>query len=81
LQKQLPTFAYIDKGLSDDQQSCILVKKGNFYGMGYLNDGILPDNINALQERLEPMPDNDYIRNLVYKHAATYPERCISYEH
>lgn len=79
LHKQLPTFAYIDKGISEDQQSCILVRKGNFYGMGYLSDGVLPDNIETLQEQLEPMPDNDYIRNLVYKHAATYPEKCVSF--
>ncbi len=79
LHKQLPTFAYVDKGISDDEQSCIFVNKGAFYGMGYLHDGVLPDNILELQEKLEPMPDNDYIRNLVYKHAAAFPEKCISF--
>ncbi len=79
LQKHLPTFAFIDKGIHEDEQSCILVRKGNFYGMGYINDGILPDDIDQLQEKLEPMPDNDYIRNLVFKHAAAYPERCVSF--
>src|SRR5690606_4275180 len=38
MQKHLPTFAYIDKGISEDEQSCILVKKGNFCGMGYITD-------------------------------------------
>lgn len=79
LHKQLPTFAYVDKGISDDEQSCIFVNKGAFYGMGYLHDGVLPDNILELQEKLEPMPDNDYIRNLVYKYAAAFPEKCISF--
>ncbi len=79
LQRQLPTFAYVDKGLNEDEQSCILVKKGNFYGMGYLNDGVLPENIEALQEKLDPMPDNDFIRNLVYKYAATFPGKRIDY--
>lgn len=79
LDKHLPTFAYIDKGINRDEQSCILVNKGNFYGMGYLSDGVLPDTIDQLQERLEPMPDNDYIRNLIFKHAATYPEKCIAF--
>ncbi|MBS1773117.1 MAG: GIY-YIG nuclease family protein [Bacteroidetes bacterium] len=79
MQKQLPTFAFIDKGINDDEQSCILVKKGNFYGMGYITDGVLPDDIDQLQEKLEPMPDNDYIRNLVYKHASTYPEKCVNF--
>lgn len=79
LDKHLPTFAYIDKGINHDEQSCILVNKGNFYGMGYINDGVLPDTIDQLQEKLEPMPDNDYIRNLIFKHAATYPEKCVAF--
>lgn len=80
LHKQLPTFAYVDKGITDDEQSCILVNKGAFYGMGYLHDGVFPDSILELQEKLEPMPDNDYIRNLVFKHAAAFPEKCISFQ-
>jgi hypothetical protein len=47
--------------------------------MGYINDGVLPDTIDQLQEKLEPMPDNDYIRNLIFKHAATYPEKCVAF--
>lgn len=79
LQMQLPTFAFIDKGIAEDEQSCILVRKGNFYGMGYLKDGVLPDDLDQLQEQLEPMPDNDFIRNLVYKHAVNYPEKCVNF--
>lgn len=79
MQKHLPTFAFIDKGINEDEQSCILVRKGNFYGMGYISDGVLPDDLDKLQEKLEPMPDNDYIRNLVFKHATAYPEKCVAF--
>lgn len=79
LHKTLPTFALVDKGINDDEQSCIFINKGSFYGMGYLHDGVIPDNILELQEKLEPMPDNDYIRNIVYKHAAKNPDKCISF--
>jgi len=75
VQKQLPSFAYIDKGIKAGEQSCILVKAGNFYGMGYIKEPV--KNIEKLQEQLEPLQDNDYIRNLVYRHAAEYPERCV----
>lgn len=76
LEKQLPTFAYVDRGMNDNEHSCILVHKGNFYGMGYIEDDSLLNDLTALQHQLEPMQDNDFIRNLIYKHAATYPERC-----
>jgi len=76
LERHLPTFAYVDRGLTDNEQSCILVHKGNFYGMGYIEDDRPLKNLNLLQQQLEPMQDNDFIRNLIYKYAATYPERC-----
>jgi DNA polymerase-3 subunit epsilon len=80
MDRELPSFAYLDKGMHDNEQSCILVRKGNFYGMGYLGtDKALP-GLEALQQQLEPLQDNDYIRNLIYKHAATYPERCKVFE-
>lgn len=79
LSKQLPSFAYVDKGLKENEQSCILVHKGNFYGMGYIPDHHVLTDIDKLQQQLEPLQDNDFIRNLIYKHAAEYPERCHSF--
>jgi DNA polymerase-3 subunit epsilon len=79
MEKHLPSFVYLDKGIKADEQSAILIKKGNFYGMGYVNDEKLLNDINILEQKLEPYQDNDYIRNLVFKHAATYPERCIAF--
>lgn len=79
LEQQLPTFAYVDRGMNDNEQSCILVHKGNFYGMGYIEDDRPLKSLDLLQQHLEPMQDNDFIRNLIYKHAAAYPERCFSF--
>lgn len=75
--KQLPSFAYLDKGLQEHEQSCILIRKGNFYGMGYISDTTALQNIATLEQCLEPLQDNDFIRNLIYKHAAIYPEKCV----
>jgi DNA polymerase III subunit epsilon len=74
----MPTFAYIDRGIAENEESCILIKGGNLYGMGYINNRESLRSIDLLQQQLEPMQDNDFIRNLVYKHAAQFPERCIT---
>ena len=75
----LPTFALIDKGLDDNEYSCILIKEGNLYGMGYLTDKKQQlKNLDALIENLEPLKDNDYIRNLVFRHASEFPEKCVT---
>ena len=80
MRKQLPTFALIDKGIDDNEHSCILVMDGNLYGMGYLNDKQQQlKNIETLLKRMEPLQDNDYIRNLVLRHATEYPEKCVSF--
>jgi DNA polymerase-3 subunit epsilon len=80
MRKHLPTFALIDKGIDDNEHSCILVMKGNLYGMGYLHDKqqqLL--SIETLQKTMEPLQDNDYIRNLVFRHAIEYPEKCVNF--
>lgn len=80
MQQQLPTFALVDKGINSKEQSCILVKQGSFFGMGYIaNDKLLTD-IDKLEQKLEPYQDNDYIRNLVFKHAADFPEKCFTFD-
>ncbi len=79
LRKQLPTFALIDKGIDDNEHSCILVKEGNLYGMGYITDKQAQlKNIDALLKSIEPLQDNDYIRNLVFRHATEFPEKCVA---
>lgn len=76
MEKHLPTFAYVDKGNTANNKSCILIRKGNIYGMGYIENERCLDNPDLLEKTLEPVQDNDFIRNLVYKHAAQFPERC-----
>jgi len=54
------------------------VKNGNLYGMGYLDyDKSELKNLEALCKNLEPLQDNDYIRNLVFRHAEENPEKCV----
>jgi DNA polymerase III subunit epsilon len=78
MEQQLPTFALVDVGLEDNEHSCILMKNGNLYGMGYINDKGVLKNMHTLEKQLEPLQTNDYIRNLIYKHALDYPEKCVA---
>lgn len=79
MRSQLPTFALIDKGIEDNEHSCIVVKEGNLYGMGYITDKQTQlKNIDALLNSIEPLQDNDYIRNLVMRHAYEFPEKCVA---
>jgi len=77
LEKHLPSFAYLDKGRTAAEQSCILIEKGNFFGFGYINEPSALKNLDKLKQHLEPMQDNDFVRNLVYKSATVNPSQCI----
>ncbi len=80
VRKHLPTFALIDKGIDDNEHSCILIMEGNLYGMGYLDDKKQQiKSIETVQKSMEPLQDNDYIRNLVFRHASMFPEKCVSF--
>jgi DNA polymerase III subunit epsilon len=78
LDHQLPSFALVDCGLTVEEQSCILMERGRFYGMGYLPQGFQGYTIEDLKFRLTPYKENDYIRGLVYQYAARYPHKKIS---
>jgi len=75
LNKELPTFALMDNGLQHTEQSCILMEKGRFYGMGYLPGDIAANTVDELKSYLTPYSENDYIRGLVYQHAAKFPHK------
>jgi DNA polymerase-3 subunit epsilon len=78
LKNRLPSFTLIGEGRTRSEQSCILIERGKFYGMGYLPtdvDAIV--EINQLKNYLTPYPENDYMRGLVYQHANRWPNRKI----
>lgn len=81
ISSRLPTFALIDKGIDDNEYSCILVKQGNLCGMGYVTDKKKQlKTVDTLLNVIEPLQDNDYIRNLVLRHATQFPEKCITFD-
>jgi DNA polymerase-3 subunit epsilon len=82
LEEWLPTFAVVDEGNDREEQSCILMEKGKFYGMGYIPAGVQINTGMTSREELKnyltPYPENDYIRGLVYQYAEKFPKKKIS---
>ncbi len=79
LQKQLPTFALLGNGKTGDDQSCLLIEQGRFYGMGYLPQQYAVSDINDLKLNLTQYPDNDYVRGLVYQYAEKNPHLKLAF--
>lgn len=79
LHEALPSFALLGEGLQSGEQSCLLMEKGKFYGMGYISRTMKID-LTRLKNILTPYPDNDNIRNMLYKHAENYPLQKIVFD-
>jgi DNA polymerase-3 subunit epsilon len=77
LKAMLPSFAVLDQGRTDDEQSCLWIEKGQFYGMGYVSHHSDVNNLELLKSALQPYPSNDYIINMIMSHAESFPEKKL----
>ena len=78
LENELPTFALIENGFTNNEKSCILMEKGKFYGMGYLSASANYNELDDIKYRLTPYNENDYIRGLIYKYAEQHPYKRVN---
>ncbi|HMG68779.1 MAG TPA: exonuclease domain-containing protein, partial [Chitinophagaceae bacterium] len=76
-----PSFAIVDKGISSNDQSCILILNGKLFGMGYIPDDVQIAGTETLKEYIQPYKENSFIRNLVNGYAARYPSKLIALDH
>lgn len=79
LREALPTFAIRDAGRTDDEKSCILIEKGQFYGMGYIADDSDANDLHQIKNYLTPYPGNDYIKTMIHNYADRNPHRMVVY--
>lgn len=77
LKKQLPSFAIVDKMPDQEKQLCLLVEKGVFRGMGYVDVSVSLKTADDIKPHIEPFADNDFIRNSIYAYAALNPASRI----
>ncbi|MDP4282786.1 MAG: exonuclease domain-containing protein [Bacteroidota bacterium] len=77
LENELPSFALVDDGLEPGEQSCVLIEKGRFYGMGYLSAHTDFEGMENIKYSLTPYAENEYIRGMVFQYAERYPYKKI----
>ncbi len=75
LESQLPSFVIREDDEVGDEQSCILVEKGKFTGMGKVPKETEFLTTESVKPHMEMLPENTFIRNLVYQYADKFPER------
>jgi DNA polymerase-3 subunit epsilon len=78
LKNSLPSYTVIDNGRTVNENSCILMEQGRFYGFGYLEQSVQITDISTLKNYLKPCPSNDYIKNLVQSYVAKHPDKTFS---
>lgn len=69
------SYLVLDKGISENEISCIMVDQGSFFGMGYLPKNLETISKQIIQEYIKPYKENSYIRTLLLSHANNFPEQ------
>lgn len=62
------SYAVIDKGINEDEISCLLVVDGCFYGMACFPENTQIHTIESLKQLINPAKDSFYIRELILNH-------------
>ncbi|MDB5251185.1 MAG: polymerase subunit epsilon, partial [Flaviaesturariibacter sp.] len=70
-----PSYLLLDKGLQDEEQSCIMVVNGSFFGMGYLPRDVAITSSASIQEYIQPYKENSYIKTLLNSYISKNPGR------
>jgi DNA polymerase III subunit epsilon len=61
-----PSYLVLDKGLSEDEISCVMVVQGSFFGMGYLPANFENISRKSVEEYIKPYKENSFIRTLLH---------------
>ncbi len=75
LKENMPTFALLEEGRHQDEQSCVLLEHGKFYGMGFVPAGLEWSDRDQLKSYLTQYAGNEYVRSMILKHAETHPQK------
>lgn len=74
-----PSYAIIDKGITGDDKSCILVLEGEFYGMGYIPADAQITSPEEMKDFMTMYRENSFIRNLINGYAARFPSKVLKF--
>ncbi len=77
LKKELPSFAIREKSYFNNQDCCILMEDGKFYGMGYVPPDFDLTLKEYLRTKLQAYPEYDYVRSLIKRYAMEQPDKVV----
>jgi DNA polymerase III subunit epsilon len=69
-----PSYVVLDKGLKENEHSCIMVVKGSFFGMGYLPKNVSELTKERLAEYINPYKENSYISLMLQSYVSQNPQ-------
>lgn len=72
-----PSYIILDKGRTNDEKSCIYIKDGHFYGMGYIPNDVVVTDGEHVQEFLKRDKSSSYIMQLISAYAYKHPNKII----
>jgi DNA polymerase-3 subunit epsilon len=74
---QRPSYLVMDKGLQDEELSCIMVVNGSFFGMGYLPRDFAITTSASVEEYIQPYKENSYIKTLLSSYISKNPGQVV----
>ena len=69
-----PSYVVLDKGLNENELSCIMVVQGSFFGMGYLPRNYTGLSKEVLSQYIQPYRDNSYISLMLQSYVSQNPQ-------
>lgn len=79
LTQKKQSFLLTDKGRVKEEQSCILVENGCFYGMGYISSDFAITDFLQIKDCLTQYRSNQYMMQLIEKYASSNPDKIGRY--
>ena len=76
LDKQ-PSYIILDRGLNENEKSCIMVENGKLKGMGYIPEDVQINDFKTLKDYIEPLKENQFLVNFLAGYAARNPSKII----
>lgn len=79
LKEQLPSFVIVEEDAGDKHlMNCILIENGRFAGIGNVPKENELVTLEDYKQQIEIMPENAFVRNLVFQYAQKYPQHTIA---
>ncbi len=80
LKEDMPGFYIIDKGRNSNEKSCIWVERGNFYGMGYIDNEADINSLDDVKDSLTQYIGSHYIMQLLISYICRFPKKVYKFE-